>query len=193
MCSSGPHSTLKRRDPNGDHMKMKSAKKKSLRNKAKRGEKQHDMVIVKTESELEEGSDQVYTNGDGFNIQIKEEPHSQEISGGHSGDPTSCADTKPDTVTSRSDVQHQQAHVKEECESDHQPEYEFAAVKEESESWIKEERGGEEEAGDAGNLQEDYEEEQQVCTGRRHEKHTIPGYCLLLLLNVLFGYSQGCN
>lgn len=153
-------------------MKMKPAKKKSLRNKATRGEKQQDMVIVKTESELQEGSNEAYTNGDGFNIQIKEEPHPQEISEEHGGDPTSCSDTKPDTLTSRSDVQHQQAHIKEEeeeeCGSDRLPECEStgAAVKEESESWIKEERGGEEEGEDAGNLQGDYEEGQEGCTGR---------------------------
>lgn len=138
---------------------MKSAKRKSLRNKAKRGEKQLNVVTVKTESELEEGSHEVYINGDGLNIEIKEEPHSPEISEEHNGDLSSCSDTKPDTVTYRSDVPHQQAHIKEECDSDNQPEYEFteAAVKEESESWIKEERDSEGAA----------EEREEVCTGRR--------------------------
>lgn len=184
-------------------MKMKSAKKKSLRNKAKRGEKQHDVVVVKTESELEEDSRDVYTNGDGLvvktesgleedtlevytngdgliikteseleedsqevnasgdglNIQIKEEPHSQEIGEEqqHNGDSSSCSDTKPDTVASWSGVHHHQALVKDECDSDHQPHNEFTetAVKEESESWIKEERDGEEEA----------EEGEGICTG----------------------------
>lgn len=159
-------------------MKMKSVKKKSLLNKAKRGERQHGLVIVKTENqselngEVEEGSSEVYSNGDGLNVQIKEEPHAQEICGEHNGDTSSCPDTKPDTVTLRSDVHHPQGHIKEECDSDHQPEYEFtgAAFKEES---IKEERDCEEEAEDVGNMQEE-----EVCTGRNQfiKKHTICGY-----------------
>lgn len=128
-------------------MKMKSAKK-SLRNKTKTGEQQQDLVIVKTESELEEGSHEVCIHGDGFNIQIKEEPHSQEIGEEHNEDPSSCSDTKPDIVTSGSEVHHQQEHMKEECDSNH--------VKEESESWLKEERDSEGEA----------EERKEVCTGR---------------------------
>lgn len=146
-------------------MKVKSTKK-SLKNKPKKGEKQQeDVVKVKTESELEEeeeGFNEVYINGDGLNIQIKEEPHSQEISVEHNGDPSSCSDTKADTETSRPDFhhQHQQGHIKEECDSDHLPEYDFteAAVKEESESWIKEEKDSEEEA----------EEREGVCRGRGH-------------------------
>lgn len=147
---------------------MKSAKKKSLRNKAKRGEKQPDEVTVKTECESEEGSHEVYTNGDGLNIQIKEEPHSQEISEESKGDsPSSCVDTKPDTVTPGSDVHLQQGHIKDEHDSDHQLEYEFteAAVKEEAESVIKEERDREEEADDAGNIKKDGGEGEEVCTG----------------------------
>lgn len=159
---------------------MKSAKKKSLLNKAKRGEKQHDAVTVKTEyeaqleGEMEEDVKEGYTNGEGLNIQIKEEPHSQEIGEEHrGGDASSCFDTKPDTVTFRPDVHHQHGHVKDEPDSDHQPEYEFtagyeAAVKEESDSWIKEERDCEQEAEDAGNIQEGNGEEEEVCTGRSH-------------------------
>ncbi len=142
-------------------MKMKSAKKSS-QIKPKKGDKQKDVLIVKTESELEEGLPEVYINGDGLSIQVKEEPHSQEISVELNGDPPSSPDTKPDVVTPRSDVYHQykQAHIKEECDSDHLPEYEFfeAAVKEESESWIKEERDGYEEAEERG----------EVCRGKGH-------------------------
>ncbi|XP_022620390.1 gastrula zinc finger protein XlCGF57.1-like [Seriola dumerili] len=149
-------------------MKMKSAKKKSLLNEAKRGERQHDVGAVKTEDELEldgeaeEGSREVYTNGDGLSIHIKEEPHAKEICGEYNEDASSCPDTKPDNVTSRSDVHHQRVHIKDECDSGHQPEYEFTqtAVKEESESWIKEDRDSEEEA----ETQEDYGEGEEVCT-----------------------------
>lgn len=165
---------------------MKSAKKKSLLNKAKRGEKQHDAVTVKTEyeaqleGEMEEDVKEGYTNGDGLNIQIKEEPHSQEIGEEHrGGDASSCFDTKPDTVTFRPDVHHQHGHVKDEPDSDHQPEYEFtagyeAAVKEESDSWIKEERDCEQEAEDAGNIQEGNGEEEEVCTESSSEFFPCP-------------------
>lgn len=154
-------------------MKIKSAKK-SLLSKAKRGGKQHDVVRVKAESELElQGeAEEAYTNRGGLNIQIKEEPHSQEISEEHNVDSSSCLDTKPETVASRSAVHHQQGPIKDECDSDLQPEYDFteAAVKEESElwvkeerdSWIKEERDREQEA--SGNIQEENGEE--VGTGR---------------------------
>lgn len=156
-------------------MKMKSAKKKALLNRAKVGERQHDVAIVKPEKEseldglVEEDSSEVYTNGDGLSIRIKEEPHAQEICEEHSGDASSCLDTKPDTVTSRSDDHHQEGHVKDERDSDRQAEYEFtgAAVKEESGSWIKEERDSEEEAEDADNIREDYGDGEEVYTGRR--------------------------
>lgn len=165
---------------------MKSAKKKSLLNKAKRGEKQHDAVTVKTEyeaqleGEMEEDVKEGYTNGEGLNIQIKEEPHSQEIGEEHrGGDASSCFDTKPDTVAFRPDVHHQHGHVKDEPDSDHQPEYEFtagyeAAVKEESDSWIKEERDCEQEAEDAGNIQEGNGEEEEVCTESSSEFFPCP-------------------
>lgn len=158
---------------------MKSAKKKSLLNKAKRGEKQHDAVTVKTEYEAQldgEGEEDVkegYINGDGLNIQIKEEPHSQEISEEYREEDTSSGfDTKPDTGSLKPDIDHQQGHLKEEPDSDPQPESEVtagyqAAVKEESDSWIKEERDcAEEEAEDAANIQEDNGEQEQICTGR---------------------------
>lgn len=121
-------------------MKMKSAKK-SLQNKNKAGEERQVPVVVKTESELEEDPHGV--RGDGFNVQIKEEPHSQEIS--EDGDLSNCPDTKPGTG---SDIQEQE-HMKEECDSDH--------VKEELEPWLKEERDSEGEA----------EEQDEVCTGSR--------------------------
>lgn len=148
---------------------MKSAKKKSLLHKAKRGEKRHDAVTVKTECEAEldgevqeEDVKEGYINGDGLNIQIKEEPHSQEISEEHGeGDTACCFDTKPDTGTLKADLEH----LKDEPDSDPQPEFELtagyeAAVKEESNSWIKEE------AEDGANIQEDDGEQEQVCTGK---------------------------
>ncbi|KAF3839322.1 hypothetical protein F7725_018039, partial [Dissostichus mawsoni] len=125
-------------------MKMKSTKKKSLQNKAKRGEKQHDVLVVKTECEPEE---EVHlTNGAGLTIQIKEEPLSQEISEEHNEPSSCCSDTKDGTEACRPDVQQ---HIKEECDSEHHPDLTEAAVKEEPESGIKEEthieqqRGGE--------------------------------------------------
>lgn len=133
------------------------------------------MVTVKTENELEldgdaeNGSSEVCTNGDGLNIQIKEEPHSQEISEEYSDrDTSSCLDTKLETVTSRSEVHHQQGHVKDECDSDHQSEYELGgvAVKQESEPWIKEDRDSEDDAEDSGKIQGDNEEGEELCTGR---------------------------
>lgn len=162
---------------------MKSAKKKSLRKQTKTEEKQQDhMIIVKTESEHENG---IHMNGDGLDIQIKEEPYSHEISEEHNGDSSGCSDTKPDTVTLTSDIHDEQAHIKEECDSDHQPEYEFteAAVKEESEPWIKEEEGdSEEEAVEA-------EENEGVCTGREQEfgKNTIPVF--LFVFTQVFVFS----
>ncbi|XP_026173706.1 gastrula zinc finger protein XlCGF57.1 isoform X2 [Mastacembelus armatus] len=128
------------------------AKSKYLLKKAHRGERQHDVDIVKSENEseptheLKEDSSETNTNGDGLNIQIKEEPHCQEISEWQDGD-SGCTDTKPDTGTL--------GHIKDECDCDHQPEYEFtkAAVKEESESWIKQDRADEEEAAHSGNTQ----------------------------------------
>lgn len=181
-------STAHYRDPNGGNMKMKSAKKKSLLNNAKTAEKQDGEYELK----LEEDSYEVYTNGGGLNILIKEEPLSQEISEEQNGDSSSSCllDTKPDiTVASWSDVHYQQGLIKDECDSDHQPEYEFTetAVKEETESWIKEERDCEEEA--ASNIQEDYGEGEEVCTatGRSSmNKHEVSGYYLLFIVSVLF-------
>lgn len=112
---------------------MKSTKKKSLLNKTKTVGQQQDPVIVKTESGVQLGSHQASIHGDGLNIQIKEEPHSQEICEVHNGEPSGCPDTKPDTVTSGSEVNHQQEHIKEECDSEH--------VKVEPELWLKEEIG----------------------------------------------------
>lgn len=166
-------------------------KKTSSLNKAKKREEHDVMVIVKTENELEldgdaeKGSSEVYTNGDGLNIQIKEEPHSQEISEEYSDrDASSCSDTKLETVTSRTEVHHQLGRVKDECDSDHQSEYELggAAVKQESESWIKEDRDSEDEAEDPGKIQGGDEEGEELSTGRSYETHTVPGYYLLFVM-----------
>ena len=121
------------------------------------------MIIVKTESEHENG---IHMNGVGLDIQIKEEPYSHEISEEHNGDSSGCSDTKPDTVTLTSDIHDEQAHIKEEC--DHQPEYEFteAAVKEESEPWIKEEEGDSEEEAVEAEENEEADENEGVCTGK---------------------------
>lgn len=148
LCSPPPSCVSLAHSTHVDNMKMKPAKKKSPRNKARRGEKQEDVDTVKTEPESEEASRDVCIDTDGLNIQIKEEPDSQDFSEEHN------EDTKPDTLASRSGV-----HIKEESDSDHKPEYEFteAAVKEEPESWIKEERDSEEEA------------EEEVCIGKRQE------------------------
>lgn len=120
---------------------MKSTKKKSLLNKTKTAGQQQDLVIVKTESDVQEDSHPASMYGDGLNIQIKEEPHSQEICEVRNGEPSSCSDTKADIVTSGSEVNHQQQHIKEECDSVH--------VKVEPELWLKEEKDseGEEEEG----------------------------------------------
>ncbi|XP_062255929.1 oocyte zinc finger protein XlCOF6 isoform X2 [Platichthys flesus] len=158
---------------------MKSSKKKSRLNKAKEEETQHYEVIVKSESEPgpdieEEEAGDVYTNGDGLSIRIKEEPNAQEICEEAGGDTSSSSGFRPDSVTSLSDVEHPQGHVKEEGHSpDHQPQCELtgAAVKEEAESWIKEERDREEEAGD---IQEDYEEGEEVSTESSSEFFPCP-------------------
>ena len=162
---------------------MKATKKKSRLNKAKDEETPHYEVIVKSEnepgpdSEAEAGG--VYTNGDGLSIRIKEEPHAEEICEETGGDTSSCPGVRPDSETSWADVQHPQGHVKEECPSpDHQCELTGAAVKEEAESWIKEERDSEEEEEEeAGDIQEDYEEREEVSTGGSQvcHKHTQPG------------------
>lgn len=145
---------------------------KSTKGEAKIEETQSDAVTIKAEYKLEQGSDgeegfsEVYTNGHGLNIQIKEEPHSQEISEEHSEGTEDCLDTKPDTIT---DAYISQGHIKEEFDSYHSPHYEFteAAVKEEPESWVKEERESEEEVEDASSAREGFEEgEEEACRGR---------------------------
>lgn len=145
---------------------------KSTKGEAKIEETQSDAVTIKAEHKLEQGSDgeegfsEVYTNGHGLNIQIKEEPHSQEISEEHSEGTEDCLDTKPDTIT---DAYISQGHIKEEFDSYHSPHYEFTeAVKEEPESWVKEERESEEEVEDASSAREGFEEgeEEEACRGR---------------------------
>lgn len=167
------HSPLKKRDPDGDSMK-KSANKPLLDTVETREE--HDVVVVKlkTENEFEldgdasEDSSEVYTNG--LHIQIKEEPYSQKISQEPDDwDTSSCLDTKPHTVTFRSDdVQHQELRIKDECDSDHQSEYDLSetSVKEEEELWIKEDRDSEEDGENPHNLHGVNEEAEEVCTGK---------------------------
>lgn len=119
-------------------MKRKYAKQKASRHRTKRGEQQRDVVVFKTESEAED----VCSHADGFDIQIKEEPHAQEIGEEHNGDPSCC----PGLDTATAEALHVQEHVKVECDEH--------LIKEEPESWVKEEQdSGEEEA-------------QGVCTGR---------------------------
>ncbi|XP_068615131.1 gastrula zinc finger protein XlCGF57.1-like [Brachionichthys hirsutus] len=96
-------------------------------------------AIIKTECDFRDEYHEVHIHEDCLDIPIKEEPHLQLISEENNGDSSSCSDTKPQTGTSTPDIQDQQVNVKEECYSDHQPEYESTAVKEESESWIKDE------------------------------------------------------
>lgn len=157
-----------------------------MKRSVKKTNKQLGGVIVKTENdaELDGDAEEVYTNGDGLHVQIKEEPQSQEISEEHSDwDTSGCVDTKPDPDTARSDVDLQLGPTKDEYDSDHQSQCELsgAAVKEESESWVKEEdRDSEEEAEDPGKIQGDDEEGEAMCTGRRRSfmKHTR---CLVII------------
>lgn len=133
--------TLKRTNPNAAIINMKSAKKEQTKT-----EEQHqDLVTVKAETESEEAFE-VCVGEDGLNIQIKEEPHSQEIGEEHNGDTSHC---KSATVTSESDIHQQEEYIKEEYNSIH--------VKEEEELWLKEERDSEEEA----------DEREEESTGRQ--------------------------
>lgn len=146
-------------------MKMKAAKKKSLHNKAKTRNSLYDVVVVKTECKLEEDSHEVYTNGEDPSIQIKEEPHSPEISEELHLNSLSCSDSNPDTVTSWSNAPNQHKLIKDEFEH---PDIEFpeGAVKDESEAWIKEEGDD----GDvADDIQEGFGEDEQVCTGKNYQ------------------------
>lgn len=109
-----------------------------------------DLVTIKAESESEEAFE-VRVGEDGFHIQIKEEPESQEIGGERSGDAPEC---KSGTVTSDSDVHQQEEDIKEE----HHP---SVHVKEEEEElWLKEERDSEEEEEE-----EDDDEREEDGTG----------------------------
>lgn len=131
---------------------MKSAKKKQ--NKAKKTvEQRQDLVMVKTESDLEEGDPEICVHAGEFNIRIKEEPHLHEISEEHNGEPS---EAKPDTVSAGSEVPNPQEHIKEECDS--------SCVKEELESfWFKGEEHNEGEA----------EEREGICTGRDSSLHRL--------------------
>lgn len=139
-------------------MKMKSAKKKQ--NKAKKTvEQRQDLVMVKTESDLEEGDPEIGVNAGDFNIRIKEEPHFQEISEEHNGEPS---EAKPDTVTAGSEVPNPQEHIKEECHP--------SCVKEELESfWFK----GEEDNEGEAEAEAEAEEGEAVCTGRDSSLHSL--------------------
>lgn len=176
-------------------MKIKSAQKKPLLHKARRGNKQHDLLVVKSESELhlggedDEDSNEAHTNGLG--VQIKEEQHSQDIS----GDTSSCIDTNG-AVTSRSEVALPLENIKEDPDSDHQPDYEFTKVeiKEESELCIKEERGGEEdgeETDDAGKIQENADEDGLERDGKGTSRVQVHDYYVMILW--LSIYNQNTN
>lgn len=138
-------------------------------------EEQYNVITVKTESdseqqtscteEDEDSNEEHTTNGCDLNVLIKEEPHLLEIGEDYCEDTSSCLDTEPDAVT---DGYHPEGHVKVEsdfdlpfdCDSDGAP-----VKEEETESWFKEERGSEEEEEDPGNIQEEFEEGEGVCTG----------------------------
>lgn len=120
--------TLQSPNPNADSITMKSAKKEH----SKTEEQHQDLLTVKAEAESEEAL-KVCVGEDGFNVQIKEEPHSQEIGEEHSGDTSDC---KSGTVTSESDIHQPEEYMKEERHLIH--------VKEEDELWLKEERDSEE-------------------------------------------------
>lgn len=118
---------------------MKSAK----REQTKTEEHHQDVVTVKAETESEEAL-KVCVGEDGLDIQIKEEPDSQEIGEEHNGDTSDC---KSGTGTSESDQPEE--YIKEGRDSIH--------VKEEEEPWLKEERDSEEEA----------DEREEESTGRQ--------------------------
>lgn len=129
--------TFKSPSPNDANRNMKSAKKRETKTE----EPHQDLVTVKAESESEEAFE-VCVGEDGFHIQIKEEPHSQEI-GEEQGEDTS--DCKSGTVTSDSDGHQQEDYIKEEHHSIH--------VKEEEELWLKDERDSDE--GEADEREEE--------------------------------------
>ncbi|XP_068180499.1 tigger transposable element-derived protein 1-like isoform X2 [Antennarius striatus] len=121
----------------GENMKVKSAENR---------EEQQGEAMIKTECEYEDNYHEIHIQRDDFSIQIKEEPHLLLVSEGNNGDSSSCSDIKPDTRTCTPDIQNQQVNVKQECDSNHQPENKSTdvAVGEELESWIKDERDEEE-------------------------------------------------
>ncbi|MEQ2222983.1 hypothetical protein ILYODFUR_032105 [Ilyodon furcidens] len=156
---------------------MKSAMTKE---KEEEEEEEYNVITVKTESdpeqqtssteEDEDSNEEHTTNGCDLNVLIKEEPHLLEIGEDYCEDTSSCLDTESEALTDR---YHPEGLVKTEsdfdlpfvCDSDGAP------VKEEADSWFKEERESEEEPEDGeedddlGNLQEEFEEEEGVCTG----------------------------
>lgn len=128
-------------NPNTNNINMKSAKKEQTKTE----EQYQDLLTVKAETESEVAF-KVCVGEDGFNIQIKEEPHSQETEEDPDGDTSDC---KSGTVTSESDIHQPEEYIKEEHNSIH--------VKEEEELWLKEERDSEEEA----------DEREEESTGRQ--------------------------
>ncbi|XP_034029894.1 zinc finger E-box-binding homeobox 1-like [Thalassophryne amazonica] len=164
---------------------MKSAKTNSFANKAKKGNAQCSVVIVKIESgvqlhdddEEEESSNEVLTNG--VNLQIKEEPCLLEINEEHNEGTSGCSDTKPDSVTFTSHSLHQHAHVKSETL------YELTevAVKEEVAPAIKNEPGIEDEEEDGHSADEQREE--GVCADSSSDVFPCP-HCTISFTDMDF-------
>lgn len=122
---------------------MKSAK----REESSREEQHEDLVPVKAEAEPEEAF-KAGVGEDGLSIQIKEEPHPQEIGEEQDGEASDCK-----SGPSEPDFHQPGEYVKEEDDS--------IQVKEEEELWMKEERNSEEEA----------DEREEESTGRQCYNH----------------------
>lgn len=110
-------------------------------------EPQQDRIQVKAEPEPEEAEEalEVCVGEEGFHVQIKEEPHSQEI-----GEDCQC------------DVHQQEEHIKEEHikEEQHSTRVKEEQEEEQEELWLKEER-------DSG---EEEQEEEQAERGGEAER-----------------------
>lgn len=153
-----------RLNTDGDKMKMKSEEETETGE-----EERYDVITVKAEckseqettEEDEDSYDEEYTiNGDDLNILIKEEPQSWEI------DEDNCEKIKLDAGSVCQDLEGQ-IKVELGCGSDDlldHDESSGAAVKDETESWVKEETQSEE---DVDNMEEDLEEGDVVSTGTR--------------------------
>lgn len=148
----------------GDKMKMKT----------ETGEEElHDVITVKTECKSEQDTteeddddsyDEEYTiNGEDLNILIKEEPQSREI------DEDNYVKIKLDAGSVCQDLEGQ---IKVELGSSNDDLLEYdesggAGVKNETESWVKEETQSEDEAEeeDVDNIEDDFEEGEVDSTG----------------------------